>query len=158
MQRYSKSSIVFWLLSISCNAYVYFPDRYKFNINSPTDILETTRDVNKKKNRRLKFGAALFIISLLLSSFSIIWLSSQKIPSNDLKVQNQTVQFVVSKDKIPILQNMSISFEKGTQRTNPLTLLVQVNGTFLVKTPEGKEVEFNEDLIEGFIYSNSDAK
>lgn len=147
--------IIFWLLSIGSNAYVYFPDRYKFNINSPTDILETTRDICKKKNTRLKIGAVFFVSALIFSSFSIVWLGTQKVPSIDLGMHNQTVQFVISKDKLPVMQNMSISFEGGSQRTVPLLLLNKMNRTYLIEIPDGKKVEFDKDLVEGIIYSDS---
>jgi|GEM_PF-1484068 len=141
--------IVFWLLSISYNAYVNFPGRYRLARDSPTDIIKTTEVISKRKYNRLKVGAVLFIIALGTSSFSIVWPGAQA-PSQS--TQAQTVQFVVPEDEIAALQNMSIPFEENTQRTVPIILLERRNETYLVRVPEGSEIEFDKDLVKGIVY------
>jgi hypothetical protein len=148
-------TVICWLLSISLNAYVFFPDCQKISMDSPTDIRNSAKNINENKLKRLKIGASLFVISLLLSSFSIIWFGSGKISANDIGANNKTVQFVIGTENIPIFHNMSISFEKGTLRTIKLRLLNKVNESDLVETPNGEIVEFKKDLTEGIIYFNS---
>lgn len=47
--------------------------------------------------------------------------------------------------------SMSIPFENETQRTIILDLLKSTDDTYLVRTPDGKKVEFGHDIVEGVI-------
>ncbi|GAB6265416.1 MAG: hypothetical protein STSR0001_08610 [Methanothrix sp.] len=66
--------IILWLLCISSLAWVYFPNRLRFNAKSPSDIANVTMDVSRKKSLRLKIGSVLFVIALAATSISILWL------------------------------------------------------------------------------------
>ncbi len=135
--------IVLWLLCISCLAYVYFPDRLKFHTNRPTEIEKVTRDISRKKSFRLKISSVLFVSALAATSISIVWLDFQ-VSSQSLQVQ--TEQFVIPVDKIASPQNMSITFEDGTQMTACLALLEKKNETHLLSV-QGKRNELDKNLV-----------
>lgn len=129
--------IIFWLISISFNAYVYFPRRYAFAENMPDEIKKAQKEISKTKHFRLKIGAIFFIIALGISSFCILWLGNQ----DQLQNSQMRVQFITSKEFIPILQNMSISIEKETQRTMTVRLSGKVDNTYLVEINDCTNVE-----------------
>lgn len=96
--------ILLWFVCISCLAYVYFPDRFSFNANSPTDIENVTREISRKKSFRLKVGSVLFVAALATSSISMVWLGEQ--PTKDMKMDGQTI-LGVAKENVSVLQNLS---------------------------------------------------
>lgn len=69
--------IILWLLCISSLAWVFFPNRLRFNAKSPSDIENVTVDISRKKSLRLKIGSVLFVAALAATSISILWLGSQ---------------------------------------------------------------------------------
>jgi hypothetical protein len=143
--------IIIWLISISFNAYVYFPRRYAFAENMPNEIKKAQKEISRTKHFRLKIGAIFFIAALGLSSFCILWLGNQ----DPLQNSQVRVQFVTSNESIPILEDMSVSFEKDTQRTVPILLLEKTDKTYLVQINDSRKVEFERDLIQGVIYLSS---
>ena len=120
--------IVLWLLSISCLAYVYFPDRLKFHTNSPTEIEKVNVEVSRKKGFRLKIGSVLFVAALAATSISVVWLGTH-VSSQSLPVQ--TVQFVIPMDENVSSRNVSITFG-GIERPASPALLEKGNKTCLV--------------------------
>ena len=145
------SPILLWLLSISFNAYVYFPGRYEFARDSPTDLMRIPELISRRKYNRLKIGAVLFILALGSSSLSTLWLGNQ-MSSQVPQDQPHSVQLVISEDDISAFRNMSISFEEGTQRTDPITLLDSTAETYIVQLQNGRKVEFDKDMVEGLVY------
>jgi len=131
--------IVLWLLCISCLAYVYFPDRFNFQANSPTEIEKVTRDISRKKSFRLKIGSVLFVAALAATSISIVWLGSQ--PAKEMQTEGQTIYLAMEKDGTNQLQNMSVSQEGVTARTIPVVLLSAGNQTHLVDSEAGRVAE-----------------
>jgi hypothetical protein len=97
--------ILLWLMCISCLAYVYFPDRYNFRANSPSQIEKVTRDISRKKSFRLKVGSVFFVLALAAMSVSIVWLGSQ--PSEQTQKEGQTVFLVIAKDESELLKDLS---------------------------------------------------
>ena len=79
--------IILWLLCISSLAWVYFPNRLRFNARSPSDIENVTMDVSRKKSHRLKIGSVLFVMALAATSISIVWLGAQ--PANEELAERQ---------------------------------------------------------------------
>lgn len=90
--------IILWLLCISSLAWVYFPNRLRFNAKSPSDIEIVTMDVSRKKSHRLKIGSVLFVIALATTSGSILWLGSQ--PAKEELTENRTIQLIVADGNI----------------------------------------------------------
>jgi hypothetical protein len=90
--------IVLWLLCISSLAWVYFPNRLRFNARSPSDIAIVTLDVSRNKRHRLKIGSVLFVIALALTSTSILWLGAQ--PAKEELAEDKTIQLIVVDENI----------------------------------------------------------
>jgi hypothetical protein len=90
--------IVLWLLCISSLAWVYFPNRLRFNARSPSDIAIVTMDVSRNKRHRLKIGSVLFVIALALTSTSILWLGAQ--PAKEELAEDKTIQLIVVDENI----------------------------------------------------------
>ena len=143
--------ILLWLLSISSNAYVYFPGRYDFTRDSPSDLMRIPELISKKKYSRLKIGAVLFILALGSSSLSILWLGNQ-MPSQVSQDQPHSVQFVIFEDDVSAFKNMSIFIEEETQRTGPITLLESTDKTYIVQLQNGRKAEFDKDMVKGLVY------
>ena len=143
--------IILWLLSISFNAYVYFPGRYEFARDSPTDLMRIPELISRIKYSRLKIGAILFILALGSSSFSILSLGSQ-MSSHGLQNQPQNVQFIIAEDKVPAFRNMSILIEEGTLRTVPLLLLESTEKTYSVLLQDGRKAAFDKEMVVGIVY------
>lgn len=97
--------IVLWLLCISSLAWVYFPNRLRFNARSPSDIAIVTMDVSRKKSHRLKIGSVLFVMALAATSISILWLGTG--PVEDAKSDEETVHLVIVGDDIGKSKNLS---------------------------------------------------
>ena len=90
--------IILWLLCISSLAWVYFPNRLRFNARSPSDIAIVTMDVSRNKRHRLKIGSVLFVIALALTSTSILWLGAQ--PAKEELAEDKTIQLIVVDENI----------------------------------------------------------
>ena len=127
--------IVLWLLSISCLAYVYFPDRCNFQTNSPSEIEKVTVEVSRKKSFRLKIGSVLFVAALASTSISIVWLGSQLSSQSQ---QVQAIQFVILADMNASSRNVSISFEDRDTGESLPCLMEEGNKTYLIRV-SGKE-------------------
>jgi hypothetical protein len=69
--------VIAWIVSISWNVYVYFPGKYEFKENSPTEIKNTLETIIGKKYKRLKIGAAGFIFAISCTSIVMIYLLFQ---------------------------------------------------------------------------------
>jgi hypothetical protein len=122
--------IVLWLLSISCLAYVYFPDRLKFHTNSPTEIEKVAVEVSRKKSFRLKIGSVLFVAALAATSISIVWLGAQ--PSKETHMEELTIHLAMTSEETGLLKNMSGRPEE-TQKMLPIVLSSLGNQTYLVQ-------------------------
>jgi hypothetical protein len=122
--------IVLWLLCISCLAYVYFPDRFKFHTNSPTEIEKVTRDISRKKSLRLKIGSVLFVAALAATSISIVWLGAQ--PSKETQMEELTIHLAMTQEEQGLMKNISGRPEE-TQRILPIVLSSLGNQTYLVQ-------------------------
>jgi hypothetical protein len=121
--------IVLWLSSISCLAYVYFPDRCNFHTNSPSEIERVTQDISKKKSFRLKIGSILFVAALAATSLSVVWLGAQ--PSAENEKVGKSIHLVVAEENDNQLKNLSGSMDAATFGDHPVLLLSSVNLTFL---------------------------
>jgi len=97
--------IVLWLLCISSLAWVYFPNRLRFNARSPSDIAIVTMDVSRNKRHRLKIGSVLFVMALAATSVSLLWLGTG--PVEDAKSDEETVHLVIVGDDIGKSKNLS---------------------------------------------------
>ncbi|GAB6264769.1 MAG: hypothetical protein STSR0001_02130 [Methanothrix sp.] len=116
--------IVLWLLCISSLAWVYFPNRLRFNSRSPSDIENVTVDVSRKKSRRLKIGSVLFVIALALTSTSILWLGAQ--PAKEELAEDKTIQLIVAdEDILSELNNSSGRHENVVIIAIPASILGQ---------------------------------
>ena len=124
--------IVLWLLSISCLAYVYFPDCCNFHTNSPSEIEKVTRDISRKKSFRLKIGSVLFVAALAATSISIVWLGAQ--PSKETQMEELTIHLATTQEEEGLLKNISGRPEE-TQRILPIVLSSLRNQTYLVQPP-----------------------
>jgi hypothetical protein len=133
--------IVLWLLCISSLAYVYFPDRLKFNTKSPSDIEKVARDISRKKSFRLKIGSVLFVAALAATSISIVWLGAQ--PSKETQMEEMTIHLAMTPEEIVLLKNMSVRPEEDTPRIFPVVLLIAENQTHLVQTPAKGDMELD---------------
>jgi hypothetical protein len=69
--------VIVWIFSIAWNVYVYFPGKYQFIENSPTDIQDTLKTVIDKKYKRLKIGAVSFIFAIACTSVVMIYVLFQ---------------------------------------------------------------------------------
>lgn len=96
--------IILWILCISSMAWVLFPDRLKFQKNSPSDIERVTMDVSQKKSVRLNRGSVLFVTALAVTSISMVWLGIQ--PAEETKTDEQTI-LIIEKENASMLQNLS---------------------------------------------------
>ena len=99
--------IVLWLLCISSLAWVYFPNRLRFNARSPSDIANVTMDVSRKKSLRLKIGSILFVMALAATSISILWLGAG--PAEDVEAEEQTIHLLVIENEDITLKNRNYS-------------------------------------------------
>ena len=116
--------IILWLLCISSLAWVYFPNRLRFNSRSPSDIENVTVDVSRKKSRRLKIGSVLFVIALALTSTSILWLGAQ--PAKEELAEDKTIQLIVAdEDILSELNNSSGRHENVVIIAIPASILGQ---------------------------------
>lgn len=116
--------ILLWLLCISSLAWVYFPNRLRFNAKSPSDIENVTMDVSRKKSRRLKAGSFLFVVALAATSISILWLGAQ--PAKEELTENRTIQLIVADEDILFqLNNSSALPENVAIITIPPAILSQ---------------------------------
>lgn len=116
--------ILLWLLCISSLAWVYFPNRLRFNARSPSDIENVTVDVSRKKSHRLKIGSVLFVIALATTSGSILWLGAQ--PAKEELTENRTIQLIVADENILFqLNNSSALPESIAIVTIPPAILSQ---------------------------------
>jgi hypothetical protein len=130
--------ILLWILCISCLAYVYFPDRYSFHTNSPSDIERVTRDISRKKSKRLKIGSVLFVAALAATSISIVWLSAQ--PAKETQRDGQTI-LVIAKENDSMLQNLSDLPQEAGMRALPLVLLSRENQAHFGQTVEKRDAK-----------------
>lgn len=116
--------IVLWLLCISSLAWVYFPNRLRFNARSPSDIAIVTMDVSRNKRHRLKIGSVLFVIALALTSTSILWLGAQ--PAKEELAEDKTIQLIVVDENIlSELNNSSGLHENVVIIAIPVSILGQ---------------------------------
>jgi len=69
--------VIAWIFSISWNVFVYFPGKYEFKENSPTEIKDTLTTIIDKKYKRLKIGAIGFIIAIACTSIVMVVLLIQ---------------------------------------------------------------------------------
>jgi hypothetical protein len=116
--------IVLWLLCISSLAWVYFPNRLRFNAKSPSDIAIVTMDVSRKKSHRLKIGSILFVIALATTSASILWLGAQ--PAKEELAEDMTIQLIVAdEDILSELNNSSGRHENVVIIAIPASILGQ---------------------------------
>jgi len=116
--------IVLWLLCISSLAWVYFPNRLRFNDRSPSDIAIVTMDVSRKKSLRLKIGSVLFVVALALTSTSILWLGAQ--PAKEELAEDKTIQLIVAdEDILSELNNSSDRHENVVIIAIPASILGQ---------------------------------
>jgi hypothetical protein len=127
--------IILWLLCIICLSYVYFPDRFSFHTDSPSDIEKVTRDISRKKGKRLKISFILFVAALAAMSISIVWLGFQ--PAKEAQKEGQTVHLALETEEIDLLKNMSCPLEEGALRIYPV-LLIPENKTRLASAPGGR--------------------
>lgn len=97
--------IVLWLLCISSLAWVYFPNRLRFNARSPSDIAIVTMDVSRNKRHRLKIGSVLFVMALAATSISILWLGTG--PAEDVEAEEQTIYLLIIENEDITLKNLS---------------------------------------------------
>jgi di/tricarboxylate transporter len=141
--------IVFWLLSIAFNLYVYFPGKYKFSTKFP-DVTkrELDRAINKKYNR-LRIGSVFFFIALILATFSLSFASTL-----EPQIEHREVQFIVPKEKLETFENMSLYIENNSLRTKNVTLVNVTNDSYWARLPNGMTVEFKKGLVDGIIYHN----
>jgi len=70
--------IVLWLFCTGSITFVYFPDRWDVQTNSPSNIEKVTRDISRKKSCRLKIGSILFVAALNATSISDVSLVVKK--------------------------------------------------------------------------------
>jgi len=124
--------IVLWLMCISCLAYVYFPYRFEFYTNSPSDIEKVTRDISRKKSFRLKIGSVLFVAALATTSISIVWLGVQ--PAKETQREEQTIHLVMEDEEIDLLENMSGPIDWEIPKAIHVVLLSTVNQTDLMQS------------------------
>jgi len=103
--------ILLWLLCISSLAWVYFPNRLRFNAKSPSDIENVTVDVSRKKSHRLKIGSVLFVIALATTSGSILWLGAQ--PAKEELAESRTIQLIAADENILFELNNSSDFPES---------------------------------------------
>lgn len=136
--------IVLWLLCISCLAYVYFPDRFKFQTNSPSEIENVTRDVSRKKSFRLKVGSILFVAALATTSISIVWLGAQ--PAKEMQMDELTIHLSIVTEEADLARNMSGTLVEKTPRAIPFVLLSAGNQTYQVQTPR-RDAETNDGQV-----------
>jgi len=116
--------IILWLLCISSLAWVYFPNRLRFNDRSPSDIAIVTMDVSRKKSLRLKIGSVLFVVALALTSTSILWLGAQ--PAKEELAKDKTIQLIVAdEDILSELNNSSDRHENVVIIAIPASILGQ---------------------------------
>ena len=116
--------IILWLLCISSLAWVYFPNRLRFNDRSPSDIAIVTMDVSRKKSLRLKIGSVLFVVALALTSTSILWLGAQ--PAKEELAEDKTIQLIVAdEDILSELNNSSGRHENVVIIAIPASILGQ---------------------------------
>ncbi len=116
--------IILWLLCISSLAWVYFPNRLRFNDRSPSDIAIVTMDVSRKKSLRLKIGSVLFVVALALTSTSILWLGAQ--PAKEELAEDKTIQLIVAdEDILSELNNSSDRHENVVIIAIPASILGQ---------------------------------
>ena len=99
--------IILWLLCISSLAWVYFPNRLRFNARSPSDIANVTMDVSRKKSLRLKIGSILFVMALAATSISILWLGAG--PAEDVEAEEQTIHLLIIENEDITLKNHNYS-------------------------------------------------
>jgi predicted membrane protein len=99
--------IILWLLCISSLAWVYFPNRLRFNARSPSDIANVTMDVSRKKSLRLKIGSILFVMALAATSISILWLGAG--PAEDVEAEEQTIHLLIIENEDITLKNRNYS-------------------------------------------------
>jgi di/tricarboxylate transporter len=142
--------IIFWLLSIAFNLYVYFPGKYRFSTKYP-DLTkkELDRAINKKYNR-LRIGSIFFLIALILATFSLAFASTLK-----PQIEPKEVQFIVPKEQLQTFENMSLEIENNSQKTIKVTLVNVTNDSYWARIPNGMMVEFKKELVDGIIYYNT---
>jgi hypothetical protein len=126
--------ILLWLLCISFFAYVYFPDRIKFNAKSPTDIENATRHVSQDKSIRLKIGSYLFVAALFFTSISIVWLGVQ--PAKEAQTEAKIAQFAVAEDEVKVLNNQSGLLLQSALSPHPFVVLSAGNQTYILQKIE----------------------
>ncbi|MDD5736187.1 MAG: hypothetical protein PHQ39_12050 [Methanothrix soehngenii] len=119
--------IILWLLCISSLAWVYFPNRLRFNAKSPSDIEKVTMDVSRKKRHRLKIGSFLFVIALAATSISILWLGAG--PAEDAEVDKQTIHLQIIGDEGNTLKNLSNVQTAYSNSIYPIAISSKIVGT-----------------------------
>lgn len=119
--------ILLWLLCISSLAWVYFPNRLRFNAKSPSDIEMVTIDVSRKKSHRLKIGSVLFVAALAATSVSILWLGS--VPAEVAEMEEQTIHLLIVGDEGITLKNLSNIQTAYSNSNYSIPILSKVVGT-----------------------------
>jgi hypothetical protein len=142
--------IIFWLLSIAFNLYVYFPGKYKFSTKYPElTTIELDRAINKKYNR-LRLGSTFFLIALILTTFTLAFASTLK-----QQIEPKEVQFIVPEERWQTFENMSLYMENKSQKTKKVILVNATDDSYWVSASNGMMVEFKKELVDGVIYNNA---
>lgn len=134
--------IVLWVLCISSLAWVYFPNRLRFNARSPSDIERVTMDVSRKKSLRLRAGSALFVAALATTSISILWLGAQ--PAKEAQMEEMIIQLIVAdEDILSELMNSSALPESVDSSTIQPAVLSQASAIYRIKTVARDDTRVN---------------
>jgi len=143
--------IIFWILSIAFNVWVYFPKEYRPVSNSPNRIEEEFSNMISTKYSRLKRGAIFFVLALSGSAICL-GLTGVISTTGPVSVDSFDVQFIIAESQMPIFQNLGIDLEGSSLKTVPVTLLETNNLTYKVQLLGGRTADIRRDQVAGVIY------
>lgn len=136
--------IILWLLSIHNNVAVYSARVLTFNEDSPEEIRKAIESVTLDKLKSLNKGKIFFFSAIIMAAFIIIAGCGLN--------QNKSVQFITSKENLPIFESMSIGVNDQTMVTKTLILLEEDDTYYKVHLDNGKTIKFSKNIVEGIIY------
>ncbi|MGA2120936.1 MAG: hypothetical protein ABSG49_02695 [Methanoregula sp.] len=133
-------SIIFMVIVIGPREFLTSPEG--LNYSNSDAIWQTVSDRNSKDHRNLSIGIVLFIIGIILIPCSIA-----------ISVINpgQNVQVLTTNDKVPYLENLSVSFLGNSSLTEEMLLIRQDTKTYSFKLPNGEVIKLNSDWVQAIV-------
>ena len=143
----AMGTILCFALSIICMLIVIGPRRFipsseGMNYADWLGIWQNVADRNKRDHLFLMIGIGLFVLGIVLIPCSI---AASIINPGD------TVQIVASSDKIPYLNNASITFRNNSTLSDEMHLVRQDAKTYTFRLVNGNKVTVTSDWVQAIV-------